>query len=68
MTDDIQPEIGDIVEWGEELRDKHGHVISGRPRGTIEHVFKNGSVKIVSDGGSVQKLKPSEYTILSKGG
>lgn len=37
-NDEIHPEIGDIVEWGEEMRDKHAHVITikeGDPIGQV---------------------------------
>ena len=63
-----ETEIGDIVEWGESIYDDHKYLLAAAPRGTVEHVFKNGSIKVVSDGGSIQKLRPSEYTLLSKAG
>ena len=62
------PELGDVVEWGEPVYGQFG-LICDSPRGTVEHVYKNGSILVVPDSGEKKiKFNPGSFTILSKAG
>lgn len=67
MTDDLIPEVGDIVEYGVAVRDPYGNLMSAAPRGKIIKVWKNGNIIIDSERGGKRTLTPLEFTILSKG-
>lgn len=61
MTDNMKPELGDTVEFS--AVGKYGAVDNAT--GTVETVYKNGSVKIVSEYGTF-RLKSYEVLVLSR--
>ncbi len=68
MTDDIKPEVGDLVEYGVSVHGKHG-LVAAAPRGIVQNVHKNGSIIVKPERGGVnQKLFPLEFCVLQKAG
>ncbi len=67
MSDNLSPEIGDLVDYGVAIRNPDGSVKVPAPRGIIDTVFANGNIIVKPHSGAPkQKLFPGEYCVLSK--
>lgn len=71
MEDQLKPEVGDLIEWGEATMSKlePWRTQIPRPRGLVKRIYKDGRVLTNTDtGGKDIKLMPHEFTVISKAG
>lgn len=69
MSEDMKPEIGDLVDYGVAIFNPDGSVKFPAPRGTISYIYKDGSISVAPHSGAPkQRLNPGEFFILSKAG